>query len=131
VLNGANDLIVEFFLFDGAVGVTGEQGPHVTYTSQFSAISMTQGKLLIYTGLNDGSGNLAADSPIQWTPQPTPSASVERYRLHVAALPVPAVNTIDARLVFQFWRKGIVDGKTKNQQLSKRCAEILSVVGNV
>jgi hypothetical protein len=130
VLDGSHDLIIEVFLLDGAVGTTGTQGPLITYTSQFSAISLTQGKNIIYVSLNDSTGSLSPTSTIQWTMQTAPAPSVEQYRLHVGTLPAPIVTTIESRFVFQFWRQGTFNGRSRHQALSKRCAEVVSVVAN-
>ena len=128
VLGGTTDLIVQVFLVESPAENDPQMVEH--YVSQFSAIQMQQKKQTIYNSLNDSTGNLSTTSLIRWTVQDTPSASVERYRLHVANLP-PFFNTeLEAKLTVQFWRVGTVNGKSKTQKLSKHCPEVISFEKN-
>lgn len=137
VLSGAQDLTIQVFLLEAPLptvaATTGEQceiepfqPPEPVCTSQFSAIHIKQHKATVCHGLNDNDGNLNAASPIQWTSLPSPSASVERYLLHVNTLPSQIDSTKPAELFMQFWRT-CQGGKTKHQQLSRHCAQIVQV----
>lgn len=123
VLNGTEDILVDVFILTDTNSTSGEQGQITNFTSQFSVIELAQKKLHIIDHLNDENGNFNTNSPITWT-MISQEDTVERYRLHVNALPEKISKTIDATLLFQFWRSGSNGGRTANQSLSSYCPEI-------
>lgn len=130
VLNGTEDIIVDIFILTDTNSNAGEQGQITNFSSQFSAIEITQKKVHIIDQLNDNDGNFNTASPIMWT-RISQDETVERYRLHVNALPSKIIKTIDAHLFVQFWRSGSNGDRTANQSLSSYCPQIVIVNENV